>query len=51
MEEMHQRHIQVNPYTVDDPKDLAALRDMGCDGIITNRVDTGLSVCHFFKEA
>ena len=51
VEEMHQRHIQVNPYTVDDPKDLAALRDMGCDGIITNRVDTGLSVCHFFKEA
>lgn len=51
VEEMHKRHIQVNPYTVDDPKDLATLRDMGCDGIITNRVDTALSVCRFFKEA
>ena len=37
--EMHARGIGVNPYTCDDPEEMRALAQAGCDGIITNRPD------------
>ena len=35
--------IQVNVWTVDDPKDIKKMIALGCDRIITNRPDVGLS--------
>ncbi len=39
----HQRAYRVNTWTVDDPMRVAALRDLGVDGIITNRPDVMLA--------
>lgn len=36
----HDRCLAVHPYTVDDPKRLQELLDIGVDGVFTNRPDT-----------
>ena len=38
-----ERGIQINTWTVDDPADIKRMLVLGCDRIITNRPDVGLS--------
>lgn len=42
----HAAGVAVNPWTVDDPKTIAALLQSGVDGIITNHPDRVLEVLH-----
>ncbi|WP_198664260.1 glycerophosphodiester phosphodiesterase [Jiangella endophytica] len=37
VEDLHAAEIAVMPYTIDDPQQWAILRDLGVDGVITNK--------------
>jgi len=39
VEAAHSRCLEVHPYTVDDPDDMARLLDAGVDGMFTNKPD------------
>jgi glycerophosphoryl diester phosphodiesterase len=41
---IHDRGLEVNVWTVDDPAEIRRLADAGADGIVTNRPDAALAV-------
>ena len=40
----HRAGVEVHVWTVNDPKDMRELLDMGVDGIVTDRADLALDV-------
>ena len=39
IEDFHEHGVRVYPWTVDDPKDMKVMSEMGVDGMLTNRID------------
>jgi glycerophosphoryl diester phosphodiesterase len=39
VDSIHNAGLSVNPWTVDEPADIARMIDLGVDGIITNTPD------------
>ena len=40
MADFHAHGAHVCPWTVDEPRDMQRLIDLGVDGMLTNRIDT-----------